>query len=69
MLFCIIFPTVFKSFLIILSTVCYFISYVNNPFLARRDYVPGELMLSPSRWRRRLSASALAQCLSFQRCA
>ena len=42
-------------------------------FLARRDYVPGEIMLSPSRWLRRLSASAaaaaLAQCLSFQRCA
>ena len=41
--------------------------------LARRDYVPGELMLSPS-WRQRLSASAsasasaLAQCLSFRRC-
>ena len=47
--------------------------------LAHRDYVPGELVLSPSRWRQRLSASmsafasvsvsALAQCLSFQRCA
>ena len=38
-----------------------------NPLLARRDYVPEELMLSPSRLPRRLSASALAQCLSFQR--
>ena len=38
-------------------------------FLASRDYVPGELMLSPKRWRRCLSASALAQCLSFQMCA
>ena len=41
--------------------------------LACRDYVHGELMLSPSRWRRWLSpsasASALAQCLSFQSCA
>ena len=36
-------------------------------FLARQDYVPGELMLSPSRWHRHLSVSvsALAQCLSF----
>ena len=37
--------------------------------LAHWDCVPGELMLSPSRWRQRLSASALAQCLNFQRCA
>ena len=47
--------------------------------LAHRDYVPGELMLSPSRWRERLlaSASGLAQFVgvrvstmfSFQRCA
>ena len=38
-------------------------------FLARQDYVPGEFMLSPSHWRQCLSASAsaLAQCLSFQR--
>ena len=37
---------------------------VSFNFLARLDYVPGELMLSPSHWRRRLSASAsaLAQC-------
>ena len=50
-------------------------------FLACRDYVPGELMLSPSHGvgvgihvstmfrRLSVSASALAQCLSFQRCA
>ena len=31
-------------------------------FLAPRHYVPGELMLSPSRWCQRLSASVLAQC-------
>ena len=47
--------------------------------LARRDYVPGELMLSPNSLHQRLSASAsasvsasacvLAQCLRFQRCA
>ena len=29
-------------------------------FLARRDYVPGETLLSPSRWRGHLSASASA---------
>ena len=41
-----------------------------DTFLARRDYVLGELMLLPRHWRRRLSASAsaLAQCLSFQMC-
>ena len=44
-------------------------------YLARWDYVPGELMLSPRCWRRLLSASAsasasaFAQCLSFQMCA
>ena len=44
---------------------------VGKTFLACRDYIPGELMLSPSCWRRPLSASVstLAQCLSFQRCA
>ena len=37
---------------------------VSFNFLARLDYVPGELMLSSSHWHRRLSASAsaLAQC-------
>ena len=47
---------------------------LQTSLLARRDYVPGELMLSPRRWRRRLAASAsasasastLAQSLSFQ---
>ena len=43
---------------------------IKTAFLARRDYVPGELMLSPKHWRRRLSASAsasmLAQCLSLK---
>ena len=44
---------------------------LDTHLLARWDYVPGELMLSPSCWRRCLpaSASGLAQCLSFQRCA
>ena len=44
---------------------------ISVKLLARRDFVPGELMLSPRRWRRHLSvsASALAQCLSFQMCA
>ena len=39
--------------------------------LAHQDYVPGELMLSPRRWRlsASVSASTLAQCLSFQMCA
>ena len=32
---------------------------VNSYVLARRDYGSGELILSPSRWRRRLSASAV----------
>ena len=34
-------------------------------FLARRDYFPGELVVTQSS----ASASALAQYLSFQRCA
>ena len=58
-----------------LGRLCFLTVASPRSFLARRDYVPGELMLSPRRWRRRLStsasasASALAQCLSFLMCA
>ena len=64
-------------------TECFnILSQISSPLFSGNLYVllykkyrifssPGELMLSPSRWRRRLSASAsaLAHCLSFQRCA
>ena len=52
-----------------------FFQIKRSSILAHWDYVPAELMLSVSRWYRCLSASALAlesalaQCLSFQRCA
>ena len=67
-------PRVFIIFLFLHENIwCGYSLEVPHKYLARRDYVPGELMLSPRHWRRRLSASmsasTLAQCLSFQMCA
>ena len=49
---------VFYRFLFLLSVVRYLITpyqngkdFIASEFLARRDYVPGELMLSPRCWR------------------